>query len=295
MSSEAAASASVPVAGLLGEDVIVRTSDDRRLRTMQRGAGPDLVVLEAGLGASGYFWGPVHALLAEHVRVIAYDRAGYGGSDPDTAPRNLSRLAADLDAVISASPHQRLVLVGHSWGGPVVRTLAARRLLAGRPLDGLVLVDPSDEHAALYFSRMFRAQAAIQSVLLEPLARIGLLGWALRAMNSDLEEPLRSATAAASSTRSAARAARAENAHVVAGLQHLRDEPFNLGDLPVPVISGRRAGSLERASRDALSRAHCTTAHGLKGGRYIEARRSGHMVPLSEPELVAREVLSLLQ
>ena len=167
MSSEAAASASVPVAGLLGEDVIVRTSDDRRLRTMQRGAGPDLVVLEAGLGASGYFWGPVHALLAEHVRVIAYDRAGYGGSDPDTAPRDLSRLAADLDAVISASPHQRLVLVGHSWGGPVVRTLAARRLLAGRPLDGLVLVDPSDEHAALYFSRMFRAQAAIQSVLLE--------------------------------------------------------------------------------------------------------------------------------
>ncbi|MGO1285636.1 MAG: alpha/beta fold hydrolase [Brachybacterium sp.] len=294
MSSEAAASASVPGAGLLGEDVIVRTADGRQLRTMQRGAGPDLVVLEAGLGASGLFWGPVHELLAEHVRVIAYDRAGYGGSDPDTAPRDLARLAADLDAVLWASPHQRLVLAGHSWGGPVVRTVAARRLLAGRSFDGLVLVDPSDEHAALYFSRVFRAQAAIQSALLEPFARTGLLGWALGAMHSDLEEPFRRATVAASSTRSAARAARAENAHVVAGLQHLRDAPFDLGDLPVRIISGRRAGRLERASRDALSRAHRMTAQGLKAGRYLEAHRSGHMVPLSEPELVAREILSLL-
>jgi len=58
-------------------------------------------------------------LLAPHVRVAAYDRAGIGGSAP--GPLRASR---------------------HSWGGMPVQLLAFRRpdLVAG-----LVLVDPGHE------------------------------------------------------------------------------------------------------------------------------------------------------
>ncbi|RIJ44037.1 alpha/beta fold hydrolase, partial [Clavibacter lycopersici] len=136
-----------PGAGLLGRDVTVTTADGRRLRAMVAGDGDDLVVLEAGLGGSGLTWGPVHGILARTHRVVAYDRAGLGGSDPDPAPRDLDRLADDLEAVVAAFPHRRLVLVGHSWGGPVVRVAAARRIARGLPTAGVVLVDPSDERA----------------------------------------------------------------------------------------------------------------------------------------------------
>lgn len=69
----------IPGERLLGEDRMLTTPDGRRLRTMVRGDGTDLVVLEAGLGISGLYWGAVHERLAAHTQVVAYERAGYGG------------------------------------------------------------------------------------------------------------------------------------------------------------------------------------------------------------------------
>ncbi|HIY23989.1 MAG TPA: alpha/beta hydrolase [Candidatus Brachybacterium merdigallinarum] len=163
--------------GLLGEDRFVAAPHGRRLRTMTAGGGDDLVVLEAGLGASGLYWGPVHRELAQHVRVVAYERAGYGASAPARGtPRDLPHLAADLARVIQAHPHRRLVLVGHSWGGPIVRTYAAEHRGGESTLAGMVLVDPSDEHAAdLFTSRAARWSDAVKNALFVPLARARLL------------------------------------------------------------------------------------------------------------------------
>src|SRR5690625_236119 len=67
----------------------VATTDGRQLRAVVAGTGTDLVVLEAGLGAAALTWGPVMEHLAPHCRVVAYDRAGYGRSDPGPGPRDL--------------------------------------------------------------------------------------------------------------------------------------------------------------------------------------------------------------
>lgn len=280
------------------------TADGRHLHAVMAGAGDDLVVLEAGLGAGALSWQPVIQRLAPHTRVLAYDRAGYGSSEPDQRPRDLARLAADLRCVIDAVEHRRLVLAGHSWGGPVVRRAAADLLAADdtradRPsarggLAGLVLVDPSDEHAELYFSRAMQIQDAIQGPLLVALARIGLLRPLLRAQAAALPEPYRSLTAATVSTPTAARMMTAENAHVVRGLRSLRLDPLDLGDVPLTVISGRQAGRLEQTVREQLSAAHATTARAHPAGRYVEAHRSGHLVPFTEPDLVADEILAQL-
>ena len=60
---------------MLGRDFFVETADGRMLRAMSRGEGDDLVVLEAGLGASGLSWGPVHDAIAGSAHVVAYERA----------------------------------------------------------------------------------------------------------------------------------------------------------------------------------------------------------------------------
>ncbi|QEO14545.1 alpha/beta hydrolase [Agromyces intestinalis] len=280
--------------GLVGHDEFVTTADARRLRTMVGGSGDDLVVLEAGLGLSGLYWGPVHEAIAERARVVAYERAGFGASSPDDRPRDLARLVADLETVVDAHPHRRLVLVGHSWGGPVVRVLAARRRERGDRPAGVVLVDQSDEHSSLYFGSAARRQFAAQAALMVPLARMRLLSALSRGLVAGLAEPMRRAVLAASTSVSAARATAAEQRHVIDGLDALRARPLDLGDIPVSVISGQRTGALDARVRASIVDAHRETARRLAGGRYVPAELSGHMVPISEPGLVASEALSHL-
>lgn len=235
--------------GLLGDDHLISTPDGRTLRAMVAGEGEDLVVLEAGLGVSGLYWGPVHAAVAEGARVVAYERAGFGASSPDERPRDLVRLAADLHTVLEAFPHRRLVLVGHSWGGPIARTVAADRLTAGLSLEGVVLVDQSDENSSLYFSAMARLMDAVQIGLMVPLARLRLLGPLSAGLVNGLDEPLRSATISASTSIAAARSAVAELVHVVDGLRGLRSAPADLGELSIHVLSGQRSGTLDAKAR----------------------------------------------
>ncbi|MFC9692317.1 alpha/beta fold hydrolase [Kribbella sp. NPDC056951] len=81
----------------------------------------------------------IKGLAADH-RVVAYDRAGYGGSD--AAPLSVELQLQDLVAVLEAAGPGPRVVVGHSWGG-----LLAQLAAWDRPdlVDGLVLLDPSHE------------------------------------------------------------------------------------------------------------------------------------------------------
>ena len=87
-------------------------------------------------------WQRVMPLLAPHVRVVAYDRAGLGGSAPAPGRATIGRMIDDLASVITGLAAGPCVLAGHSWGGILVQLLAFRRpdLVAG-----LVLVDPGHE------------------------------------------------------------------------------------------------------------------------------------------------------
>lgn len=99
------------------------------------------VVLEAGLGSFSPNWHWVQQALADHVRVVAYDRAGLGWSDPSPAPRDAATMAAELHTALHAAGIDApYVLAGHSFGGLVVRAFAE---LYRPETAGLVLVDAS--------------------------------------------------------------------------------------------------------------------------------------------------------
>ncbi|WP_193106534.1 alpha/beta fold hydrolase [Brachybacterium sp. FME24] len=272
----------------------LRTADGRCLRTIVRGDGPDLVVLEAGLGATAAGWGGVLDHLPPGVRTVAYDRAGYGTSDPAPGPRDLARLVQDLMAVVAAHRHERLVLVGHSWGGPIVRLAAAMLRDRGATSIGMVLVDPTDELADLYFTRTVHVTTRAQGVILPALARLGLLGPLQRAAAPDLPEPFRTEFIAAVSTPEYAKVVRAESAHLIQGLRGLRLDPPESADVPTTVLSGRLPEGLGRRRREELTAAHRGRATSQERGRFVAAERSGHLIPVSEPELVVQEIVRLL-
>jgi len=112
------------------------------VRRVEAGAGEPSVVLEAGAGNGAASWQRVIPLLAPHVRVVAYDRAGLGGSDPAPGLATIDRMTDDLASVIAGLGARPCVLAGHSLGGILVQLLAFRQpdLVAG-----LVLVDPGHE------------------------------------------------------------------------------------------------------------------------------------------------------
>ncbi len=114
----------------------------RRMHIDCRGTGAPTVILEAGLGTGGTIdWTLVHDKIASVTRTCAYDRAGIMWSDPGNQPQHATAVADDLHATLKAAGISGpLVLVGHSVGGPYVRTYVGRY---GDQVAGLVMVDPS--------------------------------------------------------------------------------------------------------------------------------------------------------
>jgi pimeloyl-ACP methyl ester carboxylesterase len=125
---------------------MVRLPDGRRLNLRCSGRGSPTVILDAGFGSDASAWFKVQPQLARTTRVCAYDRAGYGFSDPGPLPRDGAAIARDLDAALSkAEINGPYVVVGHSAGALYGRLFAARR---ADEVVGLVLVDPTLERVA---------------------------------------------------------------------------------------------------------------------------------------------------
>jgi len=101
------------------------------------------VLFESGLGGSAFEWHLVQSKVAEHALACVYDRAGYGWSDPSPFNGDVRQLATEANQLLKqVSDNKKLIVVGHSFGGFVVRMLAQHR---PSQIIGMVLVDASHE------------------------------------------------------------------------------------------------------------------------------------------------------
>lgn len=114
-----------------------------RLYVNCSGAGHPIVVVENGLGDFSFDWTLVQSRVSRFTRICTYDRGGYAWSDPGPKPRTFAQLNLELrDALLKLGERGPYVLVGHSFGGPVVRSFAA---LYSKDVAGMVLVDAAFE------------------------------------------------------------------------------------------------------------------------------------------------------
>lgn len=99
----------------------------RRLRYLALGSGEGVpVLLLHGFGADLNTWMFTQTALSEGRRTVALDLPGHGGSTKDVAAGDAAQFADAVDAALAALDISRAHLVGHSMGGAVALTVAAR-------------------------------------------------------------------------------------------------------------------------------------------------------------------------
>ncbi len=90
--------------------------------------------------------------LSTRAHMIAVDRPGFGGSEAGKVEPSLERQCRDIAPLLDrAAPGQRVVLVGHSFGGPVICRLAMDH--PDQITDLIVLagsIDPGQEQTKWY-------------------------------------------------------------------------------------------------------------------------------------------------
>ncbi len=286
-----------------------------RLHLLEQGSGRPAVILEAGIAASSLSWSRVQPGLAAFTRTASYDRAGLGWSDLCAAPRTLEQMLAEFDGLLRAAAIPApYILVGHSFGGLLIRAFAQRW---PDRVAGLVYVDPVSLVTWANCSAPDRQRLAKGAELSKRgawLARVGVVRFALAAATAGK----------ARLTRSVARASAGQAtpflARLVGEIQKLPSEVLpavrshwsrpksfeamasHLAALPscaeaavalaippsIPfiVLSAADAKPEELAERDSWVRENAAGQH-----RIIE--RTGHWLHLDRPEAVVATVKEL--
>ena len=284
-------------------------ADGLRLHCCEAGSGSPAVILESGIAATTLNWRALQTSIARFTRVLSYDRAGLGFSDPARTPRTPAHVVAELRLLLEHSgvppPY---VLVGHSFGGLVMRRFA---LDHPREVAALVLLDPLRPEDWTPLSAEQRALLARGVMLLSRgalLARFGVVRFCLSALMAGSRFLPRAIGRAASGHGLfvmdriageigkmprevrpfiAANWSRPASFHGLAA--HLRDLPASVAEIgsapplqgiPVTIITAGREPPNDAASIRAVS----------PDARHIVSPASGHWVHLDDPELVLKTI-----
>jgi pimeloyl-ACP methyl ester carboxylesterase len=276
------------------------------------GEGSPTVILDAALGASSVSWSCVQPEIARVTRVCSYDRAGFGWSEAGPFPRTAGRLVGELRTLLDrAGVAPPFVLVGHSFGGLLMRIFAVRY----RPdVAGLVLVDPAHPEdwvepapkeqfkidrgvrlcrhgAAAARLGLARAISGLVSIGAYGVAR-GLVSlWSRGGLSREDEgilAPIWKLPAAArrplrqfwTQERFFAALGSQIESICISARETLEASSAGFGDLPLVTISSADPGDYRLRQQEALARLSTR-------GRHIRASTSGHWIPLDEPQLVA--------
>ncbi len=282
---------------------------DRRLNSVDGAAPAPTVIFESGIAATSQNWLQVQEQVAGYARAVSYDRGGLGWSSACASARTPTNIARELRHTLrQAGIPGPYVLVGHSFGGLVVRRYAA--LYPGE-VAGVVLVDPmrAEEWPPVNETQRPLLERGVRLAGYGvPVARFGLARLATTSLLC------RSGRA----SRAFSRAAGGGGAHVMERITcevgkmpreawpvvaahwstpkfyrglaaHVRAVPASvdemqeaepLGDVPVVVLT---PGNVEPLCCERLRQIGSDV-------RQVIAEKSGHWIHLDEPELVLEAI-----
>lgn len=276
--------------------------DRRVLRWAEAGSGPPAVVFDAALGEPGTLaWSGVMPLVAPNARVVAYDRAGIGASDP-MSPLTLDGQLEDLIAVLEAGGDGPCVVVGHSWGG-----LLAQLVALSRPdlVAGLVLVDPAEER---YLSALpsddLREGVRMGEEVLEQHAR-GDLAPTIRSVfadfarrlsdDSELREQILDTYVSCYAERSQAGMVLDEHLLVIDSLPRIQEIRQTTPFPQIPVVIFSATEDRPGGQRQTWTGMHVELAASIPGAEHIVLADTSHAANQERPVEIADAINRIVE
>ena len=210
-----------------------------------------LVVFESGAGNDHTVWTNkgVATQINSNFDVLMYDRAGYGKSENGPTPRNIDRLRSELESLINSfSDGRKVVLIGHSLGGLIIRDYAIKNPLKTA---ALLFVDPSHE----FYNKPSQAD---EDLLYETAKNAG-------GANSGVALEIR---------------------EFIEDLKYTSTLP-SLPNVPVIVLTSMKMDdSHSQSDKQTFYDAHELLKNGVTDFTHITTTKSGHFIMLDEPTLV---------
>ncbi len=118
----------------------VEIEHGQKLYMVAKGSGGPAVLFEAGIAATNLNWHHIQEKVSYFTATASYDRGGLGWSSPCRSLRTPGNISTELHTMLEmAGIKPPYILVGHSFGGLVMRRYAA---LYPEDVAGVVLVDP---------------------------------------------------------------------------------------------------------------------------------------------------------
>jgi pimeloyl-ACP methyl ester carboxylesterase len=231
------------------------------------------ILLEAGGAMDSAEWNVLAPRLARETgaTVIAYDRAGFGKSDlPETKYDLREDTAALWRGLRTLGLDRNLVLVGHSYGGFLIRFEAAEHPDA---VGGVVFVDP--------FTVEFVDIFGIEYCNNHPM--MGKLPF-------DTSRP----ETLSKFQRACVRMSGAPGSNLAEKIAVMRQAVIPEG-IPVRVITAGIAFLPKPEEQKAWRESHERFTSSIKGATLVVAEKSGHMIPFSQPDLIVSVVSEVIR
>ena len=231
-----------------------------KLATISYGSGSHTVVFENGLGTEMDIWvepGVFEGVGAVH-QAIGYNRGGYDTSETGPEPRDIPRLISELDQIIEAkSENEKVVLVGHSLGGAIIRSYA---IAYPEKVEALVFVEASHED-------WLTLSQADENELVHGIRT---------------EDPDKTGTLM-------------EAQQLIESVDYLKTLP-NLPDVPtVALVSTKLENGITEGYVMQWVAVQESLGEGLSDFTLIATDKSGHQIHVDEPQLVIDAILDVIQ
>jgi pimeloyl-ACP methyl ester carboxylesterase len=231
------------------------------------------ILLESGGGLDSSEWSALAPRLAQETgaTVIAYDRAGFGKSDlPETKYDLREDTAALWRGLRTLGLDRNLILVGHSYGGFLIRFEAAEHSDAVR---GLVFVDPF----TVEFVDMFGIEYCNNHPMMGKLP-----------FDASRPETL------SKLQRALVRMAGAPERNLAEKIAVMRKAIIPEG-IPARVITAGIAFLPKPEEQKAWRESHERLTASIKGATLVVAEKSGHMIPYSQPDLLVSVITEVVR
>jgi len=227
------------------------------------------ILLEAGGGMDSTEWAKLAPILAQKTgaTVLSYDRAGFGRSDLPETPYDMREEVGWLwQGLKQLGLNKNLLLVGHSYGGWLIRLIANDYPDA---VKGMVFVDP--------FNSEFVDSLGVDYLDNHPMSG---------------KHPFAN-TPPEKLTRQQRALIRMVGKGLAPKVELMRKTSLP-PDIPVRIITCGKKFLPKPEEQQAWWEAHERIAASIKGAKLLVAEQSSHMIPWAQPEIIIDAVMEII-